>query len=78
MTTITLTHYRPVEGAKESWVAVIALDPVIEVRGGQRASVLQHAVMEASQRAPGVECTIVEVEQDAIPISEPDESVSSA
>ena len=48
MTTITLTHYLPVEGAKESWVAVIALDPVIEVRGGQRASVLQHAVMEAS------------------------------
>lgn len=77
MTTITLTHYRPVEGAKESWVAVIALDPVIEVRGGQRASVLQHAVMEASQREPGVECTIVEVEQDAVPVNEPDESVSA-
>jgi hypothetical protein len=75
MTTITLTHYRPVEGTKESWVAVIALDPVVEVRGGQRAAVLQHAVMEASQRAPGVECTIVEVEQDAVPVSEPDESV---
>lgn len=77
MTTITLTHYLPVEGAKESWVAVIALDPVIEVRGGQRASVLQHAVMEASQRAPGVECTIAEVEENAVPVSESDESVSA-
>lgn len=67
MTQITLTHYLPVEGAKESWVAVIDLDPVIEVRGGRRDAVLQHAVIEAAARAPGVECTITEVEKDAEP-----------
>ena len=70
MITLTLTHYAATEETKERWVATIPCDPPVEVSGTLRSAVLQHAMVEISERLPGQEVTISEVE--GVPVAPSD------
>jgi hypothetical protein len=66
MITLTLTHYAATEETKERWVATIPCDPPVEVSGTLRSAVLQHAMVETTERLPNEEVAVVEVEDAGV------------